>query len=612
MKKLIELFLIIIFISGSIYSQGITYYVNSNIGSNEFSGTSQDSAWKDLTNVNEKIFQPGDSLLFSANNFWVGLLAPKGSGTLEAPFVIDRYGEGNDPLFIGFGIEHVLYLYNQEYITIRNLEITNSNVTNERDMLRGIYILGEDFGTLHNIKLQNLYIHNVSGSLRPGNLTKENGGIYYEILGSAVQTKFDSLIIEGCRIVDVDRVGISNKSSWWVRTLTTNTNWYPSTNIIIRNNHIERTGGNGLIIRESSFALIENNVFKKCGLKVNGNAMFTFNCDDALIQYNESMETVYNPGDIDASGFDGDFRCKRTLFQYNYSHDNDGGFMVVVCLGGETRFNDSCVVRYNISQNDGGKVFHISGQTTNTFIYNNTIFLGEEQQAAAIDHTSWDAWPDSTFYFNNIFINTNPEFGEFKFNSSTNNFFDHNLFYGFNSDFLPPDSNGILEDPRLVNPGIATSRKDLEGYKLESNSPAINAGLLLKNHGIFDYFGNQVPFDLGFPDIGAHEFQGEPTNIKKYINSIPNKLNLFQNYPNPFNPDTNFTFSLSEPGIVSLKIYNVLGELVTTLLNEERKAGIHNIKLSTQDIGKQLSSGTYIYSMFANGNVISKKMTYQK
>ncbi|MEE9432128.1 MAG: hypothetical protein V3V16_13850, partial [Melioribacteraceae bacterium] len=186
-----KLLLAILLISYCTYAQGMTYYVNSNIGDNNFSGASPDSAWKDLTNVNVKTFEPGDSLLFAANAFWVGSLTPKGSGTVEAPIVIDRYGEGKDPLFIGFGIKHVLYLYNQEYITIRNLEITNSNVNNERQMYRGIYILGEDIGTLHNIKLQNLYIHNVTGSLRPGNTTKENGGIYYEILGNKVESKFD-------------------------------------------------------------------------------------------------------------------------------------------------------------------------------------------------------------------------------------------------------------------------------------------------------------------------------------------------------------------------------------------------------------------------------------
>ncbi len=609
-----KLLLAILLISYCTYAQGMTYYVNSNIGDNNFSGASPDSAWKDLTNVNVKTFEPGDSLLFAANAFWVGSLTPKGSGTVEAPIVIDRYGEGKDPLFIGFGIKHVLYLYNQEYITIRNLEITNSNVNNERQMYRGIYILGEDIGTLHNIKLQNLYIHNVTGSLRPGNTTKENGGIYYEILGNKVESKFDSLIIEGCRIIDVDRVGISNKSSWWVRTLTTNTSWYPSTNIVIRNNYVERSGGNGLIIRDAQSPLIEYNVFKKCGLKVNGNAMFTFNCDDALVQYNEASETVYNEGDVDASGFDGDFRCKRTLFQYNYSHDNDGGFMVVVCLGGPTRFNDSCVVRYNISQNDGGKIFHISGQTTNTFIYNNTIYMGGNREAYAADHSSWNSWPDSTFYFNNIFINTDSLHGEFKFNSSTNNFFDNNIYYGFNSEFIPLDSNRIIENPRLVNSGIATSIDDLDGYKLESNSPAINSGLILPNISGQDFFGNPVPFDVSLPDIGAHEYQGNPTSIKIKENTLK-KFGLYQNYPNPFNPTTTIKYEIPEVDKnfasdtnVSLKAFDILGREIATLVNERKVPGIYEVNFDA----RSFSSGAYYYTINFNGNTQTKNMILAK
>ncbi len=608
MKSITKILLITLLFSVNIYSQGITYYINSFGGNNDSSGTSPIAAWKDFTNVNDSIFQPGDSILIAANSIFSGEFTPRGSGTLAAPIVIDKYGEGNDPLIIGFGIKHVIFLYNQEYITIRNLEITNSNVNNEREMYRGIYILGEDYGTIHNIKLQNLYIHNVTGSLRSGNLTKENGGIYYEILGNSVKTKFDSLIIEGCRIVDVDRVGITNKSSWWVRTLTTNTNWYPSTNIIIRNNYIERTGGNGLIIREAKRPIIEHNVFKKCGLKVNGNAMFSFNCDDALFQYNEASETVYNPGDVDASGFDGDFRCKRTLFQYNYSHDNDGGFMVVVSLGGSTRFNDSCIVRYNISQNDGGKIFHISGQTTNTYIYNNTIYMGGGKQANAVEHTSWQAWPDRTFYFNNIFINTDLEHGNFIFNSSTNNFFDHNIFYGFKPEYLPVDTNKITDNPQLTAPGNATGINDLEGYKLQSNSPAINSGLFIQNNGGEDFFGNPVPFNNASPDRGAHEFQGEPVGIKKIDKEIPNKFGLFQNYPNPFNPTTEIKFEIPYKTDVRLTIYDSLGRIVDTIVNQNLAAGTYTKVWRAN----KYTSGIYFYNLSSNDFKSTKKMIFLK
>ena len=191
------------------------------------------------------------------------------------------------------------------------------------------------------------------------------------------------------------------------RSLTANSNWLPNTNFLIRNNIIERSGGNGMIIRVSAKPIIEYNIFKQCGLKTSGNAVFTFNCDDAIVQFNESYLTVYNTGDADAAGFDSDYRCKRSIFQYNYSHDNDDGFILVCCQGGSDRFNDSTVVRYNISQNDkvvDGGIFRISGQTTNTFIYNNVIYSGSSvTPKRIIYHKSWDAYPDKTNYFNNIF-----------------------------------------------------------------------------------------------------------------------------------------------------------------------------------------------------------------
>ena len=183
---------------------------------------------------------------------------------------------------------------------------TPSNITS---LKREIYIKATDYGTVHHIHLQNLLIHDVNGDLKD----KNNGGIFYEITGSSKPTKFDDFLIDGCHIYDVDRTGFSNRSSWQTRTFTVNTNWYPSTNVVIRGNLIERTGNNGLIVRVCDGALVEHNVLKQCSIKGSGSAMFPFNCDNTIVQYNEAYQTVYNPGDADASGFDSDQQCLSTV-----------------------------------------------------------------------------------------------------------------------------------------------------------------------------------------------------------------------------------------------------------------------------------------------------------
>lgn len=83
---------------------------------------------------------------------------------------------------------------------------------------------------------------------------------------------------------------------------------------------------------------------------------------------------------------------------------------------------------------------------------------------------------------------------------------------------------------------------------------------------------------------------------------------LSQNYPNPFNPVTVINFHLSEPGFVSLKVYNILGKEVTSLLQEFKPAGNYSIQFS----GEGLSSGIYIYELSSGKNSIRRKMLLLK
>jgi hypothetical protein len=98
------------------------------------------------------------------------------------------------------------------------------------------------------------------------------------------------------------------------------------------------------------------------------------------------------------------------------------------------------------------------------------------------------------------------------------------------------------------------------------------------------------------------------TGVLDEIVSVPNEYTLLQNYPNPFNPSTNIAFNLTESGFTTLKIYDILGQEVATLLNQELSAGIHNINFDASG----LQSGTYIYRIQANNYTDTKKMIYLK
>ena len=89
---------------------------------------------------------------------------------------------------------------------------------------------------------------------------------------------------------------------------------------------------------------------------------------------------------------------------------------------------------------------------------------------------------------------------------------------------------------------------------------------------------------------------------------IPNRFELNQNYPNPFNPTTTIAYSLAEPTQVSLKVYDMLGREVTTLVNEYRQAGEHKVEFNANGI----PSGVYFYKINAGDVTETKKMTLLK
>jgi flagellar hook capping protein FlgD len=94
---------------------------------------------------------------------------------------------------------------------------------------------------------------------------------------------------------------------------------------------------------------------------------------------------------------------------------------------------------------------------------------------------------------------------------------------------------------------------------------------------------------------------------------IPEKFNVSQNYPNPFNPTTIINYSLPEAEFVTIRIYNMIGQEIATLLNEEVNAGVYNVTWSgVNNSGVKVATGTYIYRVVAGSNIITKKMMLLK
>ncbi|MCK7522034.1 MAG: T9SS type A sorting domain-containing protein [Ignavibacteriales bacterium] len=93
------------------------------------------------------------------------------------------------------------------------------------------------------------------------------------------------------------------------------------------------------------------------------------------------------------------------------------------------------------------------------------------------------------------------------------------------------------------------------------------------------------------------------TETEPVQNIIPESFSLKQNYPNPFNPTTRIEFSLPVAADVELMVYNILGQQVASLINEQRSAGNHSVLWNANDSnGMKLSSGIYLYKLKATGN----------
>ena len=101
---------------------------------------------------------------------------------------------------------------------------------------------------------------------------------------------------------------------------------------------------------------------------------------------------------------------------------------------------------------------------------------------------------------------------------------------------------------------------------------------------------------------------GDPTTVQRPVNNLPGSFQLDQNYPNPFNPSTKIEYQLPVAGHVTLKVYDVLGREVTTLVNDIQNAGVHSAVFD----GTKLASGVFFYRLSVPGIDQVRKMIMVK
>ncbi len=128
-------------------------------------------------------------------------------------------------------------------------------------------------------------------------------------------------------------------------------------------------------------------------------------------------------------------------------------------------------------------------------------------------------------------------------------------------------------------------------------------GIDFSPDGTIAYVGT---FSTGTPRI--KKFVNSGVSVKKEDLGVPQKYELLQNYPNPFNPTTVINFSIPKSGLVTLKVYNVLGQEVAELVNDVKPAGNYEVTFDASD----LTSGMYIYTITSGNFSSTKKMMLLK
>ncbi|MBB6734946.1 S-layer homology domain-containing protein [Cohnella zeiphila] len=530
-----------------------TYYVSMSDGDDNNDGLSPETPWQTIAKVNAATFAPGDRLLFKSGDVWSGdILRLRGSGAAGDPIVAGSYGDADAKPYINaqgktMTISHIgshdgvrwnttspiqeelsttIYMENEQYWEITGLEISNSADSLPAAGLRnGILIRNDNAGTLNHIYIEDCYIHDVLGD----KATKSywgNAGILYtvefrdparalEVTGNAdTKSNFNDILIQGNYVRNVNRQGITLNSRQNLRPEVDNQNtkywgsegisdWYPSTGVVIRENYLENIGGDGILPQVTIGAITEYNTVNGFNRRSGGASagIWAWNADDSLFQFNEAFGGYTTQ---DGQGYDVDYAQTGTIFQYNYSHDNDGGFMLIcspaqdgAIVNGRPvvmKTNDA-IIRYNVSQNEKNRIYMFSGYSDGTLIYNNTHY--QAPSTGSVSPISFWAWggsyPTSVSFFNNIFQLENPtaNWGLRDDNAGVemqNIAFDYNIVYGTHGTNEPTDKgehNVTDKDPMLAAPGTGMTMAsleagyqapDLDGYKLMAGSPAIGVG----------------------------------------------------------------------------------------------------------------------------------------
>ncbi len=360
------------------------YYVSSLNGNDSNCGTSPNAPFYSLLKINELTVNPGDKILLERGSVFENqFLYLNNCGSIEGEEIeIASYGEGENMPVIntnGNGVwyqdygrqldfaHHVykgnvsssILLYDVENIVVRDIEITNRDFEKSAEEYSaadkmdrtGVAVVAQNRGTLHSIRLDNLFVHDVNGNVY--NKHMNNGGIYMTAFMPKNESetgiaRYDGVTVNGCYVKNVSRWGIAVGYTYCHDKFTSKEladdlfTKYGNENITLTDNYVKFAGGDAITPMYALKPLVEHNISDSCATEMNDRvyrypgkragkvaaAIWPWKCKNALLRYNEAVDTKLNQDGMayDADSGDG------TVYEYNYSRLNEGGCMMF-CLG---------------------------------------------------------------------------------------------------------------------------------------------------------------------------------------------------------------------------------------------------------------------------------------
>jgi len=447
--------------------------------------------------LHTRYFQPGDKILFKSGETMLGSgIKLSGFGTASKRVTVSTYG-GSAPAKLatrGDQTRSKLEVY-IDCVTIENLEISNplGRV--------GLTVGPGHAGANKGIIIQNCTFKDVNKNA--DTFVFESGAVQIAASGGE-PTWFEDLVVRNNTIHNVARIGVFVTSSWAERTNCVNgeykngnEQWYANKNVSLTGNTLTDVQGDGLLIIGCNGARIENNFanntycvnestlkkHKATGLTTSVAVMWTQNVDKGYVQYNDVGYTNlpdHANGGADGTPFDIDGLCTNHFIRYNYSHNNEGGFILLcefppsfLSATWQSMLKETThQIGFNLSVNDGCKpgyaVFIVTSTLAQMNIVNNT-FITRSGSTSLLMATE-TVMTGYTFK-NNIFYgastcNIGSCYGASQF------VFDNNVFCGGTLSY----GNGItVTNTKNVDPNFANASFNSPNSSQNLRSQAIAA-----------------------------------------------------------------------------------------------------------------------------------------